>query len=276
MGRLGIIAARGSLPLQLAKAACSKGENPYIIALDGQCDISFDGFESVRLSVGKIGAITEHLKQAKCSKLALVGKFKRPSIADISFDAAGLALLGRLMLTGDDTALRIVADYFAKQEINVIANADYLPHQVLPLHYRAGRSLTPGEIDAVLHAKKVLERLGDLDAGQCVIVQQRRILAIEAAEGTNLMINRAAELIDRSQPDTVFVKMAKSDQDIALDMPVFGLETLKHLSNAGIPAVCLEGERLMLADPLEQITSTADEMGIGICTFPELQGMADG
>ena len=55
------------------------------------------------------------------------------------------------------------------------------------------------------------------------------------------MIIRAAPLIDKSQPDTVFVKLAKSGQDISLDMPVFGLDTLIHLQQAGIEAVCLDG-----------------------------------
>ena len=60
------------------------------------------------------------------------------------------------------------------------------------------------------HACYVLDQLGELDVGQSVIVQQKRVLAIEGAEGTNEMIIRAAPLIDKSQPDTVFVKLAKS------------------------------------------------------------------
>ena len=62
-------------------------------------------------------------------------------------------------------------------------------------------------------------------------------LAIEGAEGTNEMIARTAELMNKSQPDTVFVKMAKSGQDISHDMPVFGLETLSYLEKSGIRAV---------------------------------------
>ena len=117
--------------------------------------------------------------------------------------------------------------------------------------------------------------MGDLDIGQSVIVQQRRVLAIEGAEGTNEMIARTAGLIDKSQPDTVFVKMAKSGQDISLDMPVFGLETLSHLQKSGIKAVCLDGQRIMLADPLDNITAVADKVGISVCTFASLPKEAD-
>ena len=264
MGRLGIIAARGPLPLQLACAARDKGEDPYIISLKGQCDCSFDGFETVQLPVGKVGAITDHLSKAGCDKLALVGQFKRPSVADISFDKAGLALMGRLMLTGDDTALRIVAAYFAEQGITVVATADYLPDSVLPLNFQTARALTSGEVLAAHHACHVLDQLGDMDVGQSIIVQQKRVLVIEGAEGTNEMIARAAQLIDKGQPDTVFVKLAKSGQDISLDMPVFGLDTVGQLQQAGIAAVCLDGARLMLADPLDKIASAADKADISV------------
>ena len=275
IGRLGIIAAQGPLPLHLAQAARSKGEEPYVIRLKGQCDCLFEGFESVCLPVGKVGAVIASLKQAECDKLALVGQFKRPAFADISLDKSALALMGRLMLTGDDAALRVVAGYFDEQNIAVVSNAEYLPQQVLPLFYRTQRQFTAGEGDAAKHARTVLDNLGDLDIGQSVVVQQRRVLAIEGAEGTNEMIARTAELIDKSQPDTVFVKMAKSGQDIALDMPVFGVETLSYLEKSGIRAVCLEGEKIMLADPLDVISAAADKAGISICTFASLSEKAD-
>tara|TARA_B100000963_G_C22537476_1_gene630507 strand:- start:224 stop:1054 length:831 start_codon:yes stop_codon:yes gene_type:complete len=275
MGRLGIIAARGPLPLQLAQAARGKGEEPYIIRLKGQCDCLFEGFESVCLPVGKLDAVIARLKLAECDKLALVGQFKRPAFADISLDKSGVALMGRLILTGDDAALRVVVAYFYEHNIAVVSNAEYLPQQVLPLLYRTQRPFTAGEGDAAKHARTVLDSLGNLDIGQSVVVQQRRVLAIEGAEGTNEMIARTLGLIDKSQPDTVFVKMSKTGQDIALDMPVFGLETLSNLEKSGIRAVCLEGEKIMLADPLDVISAAADKAGISICTFASLSEEAD-
>ena len=275
MGRLGIIAAQGSLPLQLAQAARIKGEEPFIIRLKGQCDCLFEGFESVCLPVGKVGAVITSLKNAECDKLALVGRFKRPDFADIGFDKSGFALMSRLMLTGDDAALRIVATYLDEQGITVVSSAEYLPQRVLPLVYRTKRPFTAGEADAAKTARTVLNSIGDLDIGQSVIVQQRRVLAIEGAEGTNEMIARAAGLIDKAQPDTVFLKMAKSGQDIVLDIPVFGLETLSLIEKAGIRAVCLDGGRIMLADPLEEITANADKAGISVCSFTGLSEEAD-
>lgn len=275
MARLGIIAAKGTLPLHLAQAARNKGEEPFIVALKGHCDHDFEGFETVCLAVGKVGAIARHLKAAGCDRLMLAGQFKRPSVADISFDKQGLALMSRLMLTGDDAALRIVAAWFAEQGITVVANSDYLPEQVLAHDFATARAVTSGECRAARHARTVLERLGDLDVGQSAVVQQHRVLAVEGPEGTNQMISRAAELMDRSQPDTVFVKLAKSGQDIGLDMPVFGLDTLSCLEKAGIKVACLDSGRLMLADPADDIISAADKAGISVCSFASLPEQPD-
>ena len=69
------------------------------------------------MPVGKVGAVIDSLKQVECDRLALVGQFKQPAFADISLDKSGLALMGRLILTGDDTALRIIAAYFMNRAL---------------------------------------------------------------------------------------------------------------------------------------------------------------
>ena len=92
-----------------------------------------------------------------------------------------------------------------------------------------------------------------LDVGQAVITQQDRVLAIEAAEGTQEMIARATHLIDNSTDAAVFVKMTKSHQHKVLDMPVIGIKTLQSLAQAGIAVVGIAAGHTMLADTLEAI-----------------------
>ena len=154
-----------------------------------------------------------------------------------------------------------------------VREEDGTPSRKLDLYKQVVDKIRSSDTDVVLNLTTGMG--GDLDIGQSVVVQQRRVLAIEGAEGTNEMIARTAELIDKSQPDTVFVKMAKSGQDIALDMPVFGLETLSYLEKSGIKTVCLEGEKIMLADPLDVISAAADKAGVSISTFASLSEKAD-
>lgn len=253
MGRLGIIAASGNLPLQLARAALSQGEEPFIICLNGQANHDYSPFSYASFAPGQLKSITDALLEQGCDRLLLAGKFIRPSLSSLKLDSAGAALLGRLALKGDDKALRLVSDYFADHQIKILPNTDFLPDRLLPEGYHFGRDLSSSETAALSLAVKVLSQLGELDVGQAVITQQDRVLAIEAAEGTQAMIARAAHLIDTSTDAAVFVKMTKSQQDKMLDMPVIGLETLQSLAQAGIKVVGVSAGQTMLADTLEAI-----------------------
>ena len=165
-------------------------------------------------------------------------------------------------LKGDDKALRLVSDYFADHQIKILPNTDFLPDRLLPEGYHFGRDLNSAETAALSLAVKVLSQLGELDVGQAVITQQDRVLAIEAAEGTQTMIARASHLIDNSTYAAVFVKMTKSQQDKMLDMPVIGIDTLQSLAQAGIKVVGVSAGQTMLADTLEAIEAelSAHEM----------------
>jgi len=250
MGRLGIIAARGTLPLELAQAAQSKGERPFIICLEGQSDADFSAFEHTVFAPGQLKAVTRALGQSGCNRLLLAGKFTRPSLRQLKLDSAGAALLGRLALKGDDTALRLISEYFSSHQITILPNTDFLPERLLPKGYHFGRSLNEGEEAALRTGVQLLSDIGHLDVGQAVIAQQDRILAIEAAEGTAAMISRTADLIDSTADGAVFVKMAKSRQDKALDMPVIGIETIESLARAGVQVLAVEASHTMLADTL--------------------------
>ena len=79
MGRLGIIAASGNLPLQLARAALSQGEEPFIICLKGQADQDYSPFSYASFAPGQLKSITDALLEQGCDRLLLAGKFTRPS-----------------------------------------------------------------------------------------------------------------------------------------------------------------------------------------------------
>jgi DUF1009 family protein len=235
MGRLGIIAARGTLPLELAQAAQSKGERPFIICLEGQSDADFSAFDHALFAPGQLKAVTRALGQSGCDRLLLAGKFTRPSLRQLKLDSAGAALLGRLALKGDDTALRLLSEYFASHQMTILPNTDFLPERLLPRGYHFGRPLNEGEEAALRTGVQLLSDIGHLDVGQAVIAQQDRVLAIDTADGA------------------VFVKMAKSRQDKALDMPVIGIETIESLARAGVQVLAVEASHTMLADTLEAV-----------------------
>ena len=102
------------------------------------------------------------------------------------------------------------------------------------------------------------------DIGQAVIVQSGRFIAIEATEGTDAMIKRASGMINPDNSPAIFIKMAKLNQSLELDLPVFGLETIKILQASDIKIACLHAENCKLSVGLNDIESAAMQAGISL------------
>jgi DUF1009 family protein len=183
-------------------------------------------------------------------------------------DFDGVKLLGKMVKKGDDNALRVIAAYFAEKGIEIIAPDHFLPDRKMPLGFvHNGLNADPGAIcseasEAITYGVSVLAALGTLDVGQSVIVQNGRVIAIEAAEGSDAMIARSATLLDPDGGVGCFVKMAKSTQDLRLDIPVFGVDTIRGAAMAGLSLLALEVETVLLADDLLSIQTTCAAHGI--------------
>ena len=104
-----------------------------------------------------------------------------------------------------------------------------------------------------------MDKLGACDVGQSVILQNGRVLAIEAAEGPSAMLARSADLIDRGAGPAVFVKMQKSGQDQRLDTPFIGAETMRAAAAAGINILAIESGAVMLTDDLRKLADICTE-----------------
>ena len=117
-------------------------------------------------------------------------------------------------------------------------------------------AINPEGDGAIALGVSVLAALGTHDVGQSIVVQNGRVIAIEAAEGSDAMIARSATLLDPDGGVACFVKMAKSAQDLRLDMPVFGGDTIRFAATAGLSLLAVEAETVLMADDLASIRAT--------------------
>lgn len=263
MMTLAIIAGQGRLPLDIAVAAKMSGHAVHILAIAGQADDAFPGFPHHSIDLGAIAKTRSLMAELNCDHVVMAGKVKRPSWASLRPDADALKLLGKSLRRGDDSLLRLVARYFADAGIETISPDNFLPDRQLLEGRNGERGIDPDEIaDDVALGVSVLESLGDLDVGQAIIVQQGRVIAIEAAEGTDAMIKRAAGLLDASATPAVLIKIPKQGQDLRLDKPVFGVDTVEAAAKAGIGAVGLSAGGVLLADPAEKIIQACERSNI--------------
>ena len=252
MQKLAIIAGAGDLPVLMAKIAQSKGIAPLIILLDNRPDDDFAALPTARFALTQIESIIGYLKQEAVDTLLMAGKVARPSMSDnAQIDDTSAKLLQTALPQGDDAALRAVLGVLQQAGITVIPLQALTSDQCLPHGYDNQIGINPSDESLTL-AIKAHKRLGGLDVGQSVMVQAKRILAIEAAEGTDEMIARAASLIDPAQP-ALFFKASKSAQAKHLDTPVIGLATLQACQKAGVGVIAIEAEHCLLAAPINEI-----------------------
>ena len=132
----------------------------------------------------------------------------------------------------------------------------------MPFGHLAGRALDENDKALIEIGMSVLGKLGDSDVGQSIVVQNGRVLAIEAAEGTSAMLVRSADLIDADAGPAVFVKMRKSGQDHRLDTPIVGTETMQAAVRSGITILAIEADAVMLADDLQILTDICNDSGV--------------
>lgn len=259
MKRLAIIAGKGHLPIDVAKTATADGYDVLVLPIEGQADADFTSYQANSIRLGGIGKTRSIITQHGIEELVMVGKVAWPSIAALRPDFDAAKLLGKMITKGDDNVLRLVAAYFAEKGIETIAPDRFLPDRKMPLGVVYSgiigdqRAISPEEEGTIACGVSVLAALGKHDVGQSVIVQNGRVIAIEAAEGSDEMIARSATLLDPDGGVACFVKMAKSAQDLRLDMPVFGGDTIRFAATAGLSLLAVEAETVLLADDLASI-----------------------
>ncbi len=248
---LGILAGGGPFPGRVAAAAAAAGRRVFIVALRGFAEPDVVApFPHAELRMGAAGEILAALRRAGCQDLVLVGPVKRPSVFDLRPDAEGakiLARIGRAAFSGDDGLLAAVVRVLGEEGFRVLGAHEILTEAVGP-HGTMGNVAPDAEALAdIARAVDVVRALGRLDVGQGCVVQQQVVLAVEAVEGTDAMLARAATLA-LPGPGGVLVKLVKPGQDRRADLPTIGPATLRAAAASGLRGVAFEAGGTLLTD----------------------------
>lgn len=265
MARLGIIAGGGTLPQRLAAVARGRGWPVYILGLRGQTDAATAPDALVRL--GAAARAIHLLKAEGVDTLVMAGHVRRPALSELKPDWRTLQLFARLgrRALGDDTLLRAVAQELESEGFKIIAPHEIDPSLLSPAGPLSARVPTADEQQDIARGIDVAHKLGALDVGQGVVVQQGIVLAVEAIEGTDAMLARCQKLRRRGGGG-VLVKACKPQQDARLDLPTIGLRTLTRAYQAGLAGIAIEAGASLLLDQ-DEVRHTADRLGLFVMGF---------
>ncbi|UCD65910.1 MAG: UDP-2,3-diacylglucosamine diphosphatase LpxI [Deltaproteobacteria bacterium] len=266
--KIGIIAGGGQFPLLFAKAVHRQGLKIYAAAHQGETDETLtelvDRLQWVKL--GQLGKIINFFKEEGVKKSVFIGSITKTNIfRDVRPDLKGLGLWNKIDIKQDDAILRAVADRLEKDGIEVVASTSYVPELLFPQGILSRKKLTKEQKNDIIFGWKIARSMGSLDIGQCVVVRNQTVLAVEAIEGTDAAIRRGGSL---GKEKAVVVKLRKPNQDLRFDLPAVGEKTIASMQEVNAAVLAVEAGYALFFDR-EAVIRAADAAGIVIVGVTE-------
>ena len=275
-GPLAMLCGGGSLPLTVADKVVSKGRPVLLFPLRGAAEgLAVERFPHHWLHIGQIGKFLRLARAAGCRDVVFIGSLVRPSLWHVHPDFKGLTTLPRVFAAfrgGDNHLLTSMGKVLEDEGLRLIGAHEVAPDILIP-EGALGRA-QPSEIDRgdIALGLEYLHAAGEFDIGQAVVVAGRHVLAVEAAEGTDAMLARVAEMRAngrlRARTGTgTLVKAPKPGQDRRFDLPSIGPQTVEGVIRAGLAGIAVLAGSTIIAEPAQLIES-ADRAGVFVVGVP--------
>lgn len=271
---LGIVCGGGAFPLAVAVAARHAGRRVVLFPIYGFADAQVEAWPHVWIHIAQFGKLKAELRRHGCRDVVIIGNALRPRVRDIRLDWGALRLIPRILgmlRGGDDHLLSDIARVFEESGFRLVGAHEIAPEILIPEGRLSSVEPTRDELDDIEVGRRALKALGPLDIGQGLVVMKKHVVAMEAAEGTDLMLERVAELraIGRIKTPAhcgVLVKVPKIGQDLRLDMPSLGPRTVEGAARAGLAGIAVEAGGVIGTD-VDAIIRAADAAGIFVYGF---------
>jgi DUF1009 family protein len=270
----GLIAGNGDFPFLVLEGARSRGIDMAVIAIREEASPSLERVAR-RLhwvSLGELSRTIELLHQEGVKRAVMAGQVKHNKIfSAIRPDWRLARLLFSLPTKNTDTLIGAVARVLEDEGIELVDSTKFLG-PLLPAPGVLTRR-APDELEAadIAYGRDVAQRIAALDLGQTVVVRELACVAIEAMEGTDETIERAARITGGQR--LVVVKVSKPQQDMRFDVPVVGMKTIEVMRRSHATALAIDAARTLLFDR-DDLIRAADEAGIAIQAFASAEAAA--
>jgi UDP-2,3-diacylglucosamine hydrolase len=266
----GLIAGNGRFPFLVLEGARSQGIDMAVIALKEEASAELEKI-TTRLhwvSLGELSKTIDLMHQEGVKQAVMAGQVKHNKIfSAIRPDWKLAKLLLSLPRKNTDALIGAVARVLEDEGIQLVDSTLFLKPLVPAPGVLTRRAPNEHEAEDMAYGLGVARQIARMDIGQTVVISDRACVAVEAMEGTDETIARAARIAG-GKP-LVVVKVSKPGQDMRFDVPVVGLPTIEQMRGAGATALGVDAERTLLFDRAKLI-ELADAAGIAIQAFPPL------
>ncbi len=251
--KIGIVSGGRKFPILCAKKALKKGHKVYAICHKGETLSELEDYcHKVKwIHLGQLGKIISFFKKNQVDTVLFAGTIKKTRLfVDIRPDLRAINLWRKMKGHLDDSILRHVALELEKEGINVISPTLLLEELLFPSGILTKRRPKSHEMEDIEFGYDIAKKIGSLDIGQCIVVKDKVVLAVEAIEGTDETIKRGGAL---AHSGAVVVKICKPGQDTRFDLPAIGKDTIKVMSQVGASVLAVEAGKALFFDKEEAI-----------------------
>ncbi len=261
---LALIAGKGNYPILLKERADRAGIPLCLIELGGETSSelinSFSNKDRSSVKVGQVGKLLKELKRHHAKYAVMAGQVTPGKLfRGMHPDLRAIRMLAGLERKNAETIFGAIGDEIEKSGVHLLDARVFMDEDL------AGEGvMTKGkeniEPEHLAHGIEIARENARLDVGQGVVVSRGTVLAVEAFEGTNAMLERAGRF---GAKNCLFVKLGKPKQDTRFDVPVFGMQTLETMKASGIGNAFLEPKSVLMLNK-DKLLTRARSLGIGI------------
>jgi len=267
---LAMICCGGSIPFAVADTVQRQGRRVVLFACRGWADPSeVERYPHHWVAVAQLGRFCRLARKEGCRDVVFIGTLVRPPLAQLRLDWGTVRALPRIWQAyrgGDNHLLSGVARIFEGLGFHVVGAHEVAPEILAREGPLTTRKPAARDLSDIKYGLALLAATGQFDIGQAVVVANGRVLAIEAAEGTDRMLKRVAELRREGRIHVpagvgVLVKAPKPQQDERVDLPAIGPATVEGLTRAGLAGLAVIAGSAIIAEP-EELVRVADAAGV--------------
>jgi UDP-2,3-diacylglucosamine hydrolase len=267
---LAIICGGGSFPLAVADAAARSGRRVVLFPLKGWADAAaIKRYPHHWMGLAQFGRFCRFARQEGCRDVVIIGGVIRPTPLQLRPDLGTLRLLPRIVRLfrgGDDHLLSGIGRIFEEHGFRLLGAHEAAPAILIREGTLGQHQPTPRDVADAERGLALIAAIGPFDVGQAVVVGGNRVLAVEAAEGTDEMLAHLAALrragrIRHPAKTGVLVKAPKPEQDRRVDLPSIGTGTVAGAAAAGLAGIAVAADNVITAD-IAELVRAADVAGL--------------
>lgn len=272
--KIGLIAGGGNLPRHVIAGCKSQDLDLFVAPLAGFAPKDIYG-DVKPFGLGEFGRLIKTLKSEGCDAICFAGNVSRPDFRTLVPDWGGVKLLPRAIKAaknGDDALLSFIVSALEAEGFTIVAPQDVCGPLISGQGVMTVTTPTEAAYKDAIKALRVARRIGAMDIGQGAVVCEGLILAVEAQEGTDWMIERVAKLSSDIRGTVnsrrgVIGKILKPGQESRLDLPTIGMKTIEGAVIAGLAGIAVEAGGAFMLDKADLI-ERADAEGLFILGVP--------